>query len=110
MRITGDANQQVPNGPSLAAFLAAGIGAFALGFVVVLNEVGLFSPPALYAPAGGVSTRTTIAALVWLIAWVALHNRWKERDIAPWRIHALALVLTGLGILLTFPPLWTLIG
>ena len=30
------------NGPALAAFLAAGIGAFAMGLIVVLNEMGIF--------------------------------------------------------------------
>ena len=49
------------NGATMAAILSAGIGAFAVGFVVILNEAGLFTAPALYGPAGGVSGRTTIA-------------------------------------------------
>lgn len=98
------------NGAALAAFLAAGIGAFAMGFVVILNEAGLFAAPALYAPAGGVSGRTTIAAAVWLGAWGTLHHRWKGRDIAATRrIDAVTLLLICLGLLLTFPPVWTLL-
>src|SRR3546814_11456369 len=54
------------NGAALAAILAAGIGAFAIGLVVIVNETGLLAVPALYAPAGGVSGRTTLAALIWL--------------------------------------------
>jgi hypothetical protein len=48
--------------------LAAGIGAVAMGFFVILNEAGVFAAPALYGPAGGVTGRTTFATLVWLAA------------------------------------------
>jgi hypothetical protein len=93
----------------MAAFLAAGIGAFALGVIVLLNEGGVFAAPALYAPAGGVSGRTTLATAAWLTAWAVLHNRWKAREVAPGRVWAWTLILTGLGVLGTFPPLWRLL-
>ena len=97
------------NGAALAAFLAAGIGAFAMGIVVILNEAGLFSAPALYPPAGGVSGRTTFAALIWLIGWVVLHTRWKGRQLEAGRVRATTLILISLGVLLTFPPVWKLL-
>jgi hypothetical protein len=99
----------VANGAALASFLGAGIGSFAMGFLVILSEAGLFSAPTLYAPAGGVSGRTTFAAVAWLIAWGLLHNRWKGRQIDPRRVFAVTLVLIGLGIVATFPPLWALL-
>ena len=95
---------------SLAAILSAGIGAFAVGFVVILNEAGLFTAPALYGPAGGVSGRTTIAAVIWLVAWVILHNRWKSRHVEPGRVNRITLALILAGIILTFPPVWGLFG
>ena len=98
----------VRNGAAISAILAAGIGAFAMGFFVLLNEAGIFGVPALYAPAGGVSGRTTAATVVWLVAWGVLHSRWKHREIEPRRAYVLTLVLTGLGILATFPPVWSL--
>ncbi|HSJ97648.1 MAG TPA: hypothetical protein VLC53_11275 [Myxococcota bacterium] len=101
--------EAVTNGAALAAFLAAGIGAFALGMIVVLGETGLFAAPALYAPAGGVTGRTTLAAAVWLIGWAVLHRRWKDRQIGARTVYALSLLLIGLGILLTFPPVWKLL-
>jgi hypothetical protein len=97
------------NGSAMAAFLGAGIGAFAMGAIVLLNEAGIFAAPALYAPAGGVSGRTTLAGIVWVIGWGLLHTRWKAREIAPRRICAVTAALTGLGILATFPPLWGLL-
>lgn len=97
------------NGSAMAAFLGGGIGAFAIGAVVLLNEAGIFAAPALYAPAGGVSGRTTLATIVWLIAWAVLHNRWKAREIAPRRVGVVTLVLTALGVLGTYPPVWGLL-
>jgi hypothetical protein len=93
----------------MASFLGAGIGAFGMGAIVLLNELGIFAAPSLYAPAGGVTGRTTLATIVWLIAWGVLHARWKARDIAPGRVYAMTLTLIGLGVLGTFPPVWALL-
>lgn len=109
MTTTEGRRTEVANGAAMAAFLAAGIGAFATGFIVILNEAGLFAAPALYAPAGGVSGRTTFAAVIWLIGWAVLHNRWKDRQVESRRVHILTVTLIGLGILLTFPPVWKLL-
>ena len=100
----------VTNGAALAAFLAAGIGAFAMGLVVLLKEVGLFSAPAIYGPSGGVTGRTALAAVLWLIAWAVLHRRWRGRQIDDRRVHQVTLGLIGLGVLLCFPPLWGILG
>lgn len=97
------------NGAALAAFAAAGFGAFAMGLIVILNEAGLFSPPALYGPAGGVSGRTTLAVVLWLVTWVLLHRRWKSRQLDSRRIAAMTVILIALGIVGTFPPTWSLL-
>ena len=96
----------VPNGAAMAAILAAGIGAFAMGLLVVLHETGLFVSLTLYAPAGGLSGRTTFAVIVWLVAWGALHTRWNRRTVEAKSVFGLTLVLVTLGLLATFPPVW----
>jgi hypothetical protein len=98
------------NGAAMASVLAAAIGAFAMGLFVILNETGLFAAPTLYGPAGGVTGRTTFATLVWLAAWGVLHARWRTREIAPGGVYALTLLLVGVGLLGTFPPLWVLVS
>jgi hypothetical protein len=98
-----------PNGAALAAFLAAGIGASAIGVFVILNEAGLFTAPTLYGPAGGVSGRTSFAAAVWLIAWGILHRRWAPRQVDGRGAWGLTLVLIALGVIATLPPLWELL-
>lgn len=97
-----------PNGTAIAAFLAAAIGAFSMGLFVILNETGLFAAPALYEPAGGVTGRTTLAVLVWLIAWWLLHRRWQGREVGARGAYLATLLLLGLGILLCTPPVWGL--
>lgn len=99
-----------PNGAAMAAFLAAGIGAFAVGLFVLLNEMGIFAAPTLYGPAGGVSGRTTFAMVVWLVAWGVLHARWRNREVPARRVGAVTAVLTVLGILGTFPPFWGVVS
>lgn len=103
-----DVAQPVSNGAAMAAFLSAGIGAFAVGGVVLLNEAGVLAMPSLYAPAGGVSGRTTAAAAIWLVAWAVLHLRWRGRQIDAARIDRWTLGLIVLGVVATFPPVWSL--
>ncbi len=110
MESTADRTDAMPNGAALAAFLGAGIGAFAMGFVIILNELGIFTPPTLYAPSGGVTGRTTLAALLWLIAWAVLHHRWKGRHVAPGRVVGWTMALIALGLVLSFPPVWGMVG
>ena len=98
-----------PNGAAMAAFLAAGIGGFAMGLVVILNETGLFVAPTLYGPAGGVTGRTTLAMVVWLAAWAVLHSRWKDRQVGDRGVYTAALLLLALGIALCTPPVWGLL-
>ena len=97
------------NGAAMAAVLGAGIGSFAMGAFVLLNETGLFAAPTLYGPAGGVTGRTTFATIVWLLAWTVLHARWKSREVAPGPVFTWTAVLVVLAILGTFPPLWGLL-
>ena len=97
-----------PIGAALAAFVAAGIGVFAMGLISFLDATGILAVPALYDPAGGVTGRTALAVLVWLVAWAVLHSRWKLRDGDARRAHLITVVLTLLGILLAFPGIWAL--
>lgn len=96
------------NGAAMAAFLAAGVGAFALGLFVVLHESGLFSAPSLYGPAGGLSGRTAFAVVTWWIAWGFAHRAWRGRSVDARRVFTVTLVLIALGLVATFPPVWPL--
>ncbi|MCC7043979.1 MAG: hypothetical protein IT183_08955 [Acidobacteria bacterium] len=97
---------RVANGAALAAVLGAGIGSFAMGVFVLANEAGVFTAPSLYGPAGGLSGRSTFAAIAWLAAWGMLHARWRNRNVAPVPVAFWTLLLVGLAVVATFPPVW----
>lgn len=99
----------IPAGGALAAVVAAGIGAFALGLLVIADEAGIFTAPSLYGPSGGLSGRSTLAVIAWLIAWGILHARWRNKNVAVGRVLTWALVLVVLGVVMTFPPVWKLL-
>lgn len=96
----------LPNGSGAAAILSAGIGAFMVGVLAVAVDKSAFLKNLFifYKPTGPLSGVTTSAILVWLIAWGILDWRWRKRNVALGRINAIALVLLGLSLLLTFPP------
>jgi hypothetical protein len=110
VRVSLEREDTLPNGAAMAAFLAAGIGASAMGLFVILNEAGVFAAPTVYGPTGGLSGRTTLAVVAWAVAWGVLHSRWKTRQLSPQPIVAATLLLIALGVLLTFPPVWSLVS
>ena len=96
----------LPNGSGAAAVLSAGIGAFMVGVLAIAADKSAFfkSLFVFYKPTGPLSGVTTVAILVWLIAWGILEGRWRKQNVAMGRISVMALVLLGLSLLLTFPP------
>jgi hypothetical protein len=97
----------LPNGSGAAAILSAGIGCFmipvfaiAAGKSAAINNLFVF-----YKPTGPLSGVTTSAIVVWLIAWAFLDWRWRRRTVALRRTNAVAFLLLGLSLLLTFPSL-----
>lgn len=96
----------MPNGPGAAAILAAGIGCFALGVLAVVADrvASLGRTMIFYRPTGPLSGVTTSAVVVWLVAWAILEWRWRRKTVNARSIAAVALVLLGLSLLLTFPP------
>ena len=99
--------QDMPNGAAGAAILAAGIGCFMVALFALMADKIAFVKGAMvfYKPTGPLSGVTTCAILVWLIAWVILNRLWGKRMLSLGKINATALVLLGLALLLTFPPI-----
>ena len=101
---------ELPNGLAAAALLAGGIGACALGVTTLLNEAspGISNFFKFYLPAGPLSGKTTVAVIIWLVAWAILGYRWKDKDVDFAKVSLWALILLGLGLLGTFPPFFDL--
>lgn len=94
------------NGPIAAAVLSCGIGSFALGVLAVAGDGSKSVAAALnfYNPTGPLSGVTTVAIALWIVCWIVLAARWRNKTLAFARVSAFAFVFLALGLLLTFPP------
>ena len=63
------------------------------------NKLMLF-----YPPSGALTGETTIAIVVWLVAWVVLARLWRDSNRALGPVNLASFVLLAGGLLLTFPP------
>lgn len=99
---------KIPNGPGAAAILAAGIGCAMVGILAFAAEAS--KPVAnmlnFYNPVGPLSGKTTVAIIVWLVAWFVLSRLWQNKSVAMGSVNIAAFVLLAVGFLLTFPPVW----
>ena len=98
----------VAAGVAAATFISSGIGALVLGLMTTgaVLSAGLKDALNLWNPAGPLSGKTTVAIIVWLISWVLLNSLWKGKDMDLRKSFIITLVLIGLGILFTFPPVF----
>ena len=103
---------RVATGEAAAAFLAGGIGCFALGLLVTLTEipalVDLKNALVWSAPVGPLSGKTGVATIAFLLAWAISHFTLKDKDVNLKSFVIAAGVLTALGFLMTFPPFFDL--
>jgi len=103
--------EAIPNGPGAAAILAAGIGSAALGVFALAGDAfsainRLFT---FYKPSGALSGVSTVAVIVWLVAWYVLARRWATATVAMAQVNVAAFMLLAVGVLLTFPPFMDLL-
>ena len=99
-------SEGIVNGPAAAAILTAGVGCFVLGVLVVATDGSkpLAKLLTFYTRTGPLSGVSTVAILVWIAAWLLLARVWGSKRVAIAKVNAIALVLLGMGLLLTFPP------
>jgi hypothetical protein len=99
---------KIPNGPGAAAILAAGIGCAMVGILAFAAEASkpIANMLNFYNPVGPLSGKTTVAIIVWLVAWFVLSRLWQNKSVAMAPVNVAAFILLAVGFLLTFPPVW----
>lgn len=100
--------KSLPTGPGAAAMISAGIGALTIGILTtgaVISEA-LKNFLNFYNPSGPLSGKTSVGVLLWLVSWLFLNARWKDKDYDLSRAFNIALVLIAIGLILTFPPVF----
>lgn len=102
---------ELPNGPGAAAILAAGIGCAAMGIFAFAGDAwsGIGKALNVYNPVGTLSGVSTLAIIVWLVAWFVLSRMWAHRNVAVGAVNLAAFLLLIVGFLLTFPPFMDLL-
>jgi len=98
----------LPTGPAAAALIASGIGTLVIGLMTtgaVLSE-GLKNFLNWWNPAGPLTGKVGIGIIFWLVSWILMHTMWKNRDYDLGKAFTITLVLIGLGLLFTFPPVF----
>ncbi len=98
----------IPTGPAAAALISSGIGTLTIGLMTTLAviSVGLKSFLTWWDPVGSLTGKTGIGIIAWLISWVVLNTIWKDKDYDLGKAFTITLVLIGLGLALTFPPIF----
>ena len=99
---------KVTTGPAAAALISSGIGTLFIGLFTtgaVLSE-GLREFLNWWNPAGPLTGKTGLAVILWLASWIVMHTRWKDKESDLGRAFIITLVLIGLGLLFTFPPVF----
>jgi lysylphosphatidylglycerol synthetase-like protein (DUF2156 family) len=94
-----------PNGVAAAAILAAAIGVFVLGLMIVTTEaVPAWKTAVTFsAPVGPLSGKTDFMVGAYVISLAALTAVWRGKTVNFGRIWTVSLVLMALGFLGSFP-------
>ncbi|HYY81781.1 MAG TPA: hypothetical protein VFD04_21745 [Actinomycetes bacterium] len=110
MQPANEIEQIEPNGGIVAATVAAGAGCAVLGVLTVLCAA--FQPFAdlltLYAPSGPLTGKATVSTIIYVIIWVNLHFRLRDRELSLSKSFLVTLTLLGIGLAGTFPPVYQL--
>jgi hypothetical protein len=108
---SGAPGEDIPNGRGAAAILAAGIGCAAVGVLAILRDAfpAIASALNFYKPSGPLSGVTTVAVVIWLVAWFLLARRWRDAKVELGKVNTAAFILLAVGLLLTFPPFMDLL-
>jgi hypothetical protein len=100
-----------PNGPVAAALLAGGIGSAVLGLLTFGAEASEVIKNLLnwYKPVGPLMGKSSMGIIIFVLSWVILNSLWKGKETNFNRIATIALALVVLGLIFTFPPVWSLL-
>ena len=108
--VTRPISSDQPNGPIAAALIASGGGSTAIGIVTVLAQANTSVANALawYAPVGSLSGQIGIGLIAYFASWIVLHLTLRGKNINFAWAMTVALLMLVIGLLGTFPPVFTL--
>ncbi|MBI3241523.1 MAG: hypothetical protein HYZ49_04435 [Chloroflexi bacterium] len=101
---------ELPNGPVAASLVAGGLGSATIGLMTVLAEASEPFKNSLnwWNPAGPLTGKSLVGVIVFFVSWLVLHLIFRGKEVNFARASTIALILLGLGLLMTFPPFFDL--
>ena len=98
-----------PDGPAAAVMIASGLGVFTLGLMTTLAVINGSVKSFLEwfqfdQGVGALAGKSTVAVLVFFVAWLVLYLIWREKDVVLKTSFYIGLGLGILGVIGTFPP------
>jgi hypothetical protein len=93
-----------------AALIAGGVGSFVLGLAVVGAEAnaGIKSFLTWISSVGPLSGKVGVSVIAFVLSWIILHFVLRDHTLKLTTSFVIAVILLGLGLLLTFPPVFVL--
>lgn len=100
--------KEIPTGPAAAAMIASGLGALTIGLLTTGSVIitGLKDALNWWSPAGALTGKSGVGVIVWLVSWIVMNALWKDKESDLGKAFVITLVLIGLGLLFTFPPIF----
>lgn len=95
-------------GAAAAALLAAGAGCLTLGVLTVATQVSSAVADGLaFSPkVGPLSGQAIVSAIVFFVTWKGLERVLRGRSVSEGRVYLASAVMVGIGLVLTFPPVY----
>jgi hypothetical protein len=101
-----------PNGPAVAAVLAAAAGVFTIGFLDAAGEVvGTIRNILTWnRDIGSITGKAGVTIIVWLLVWAFLSARYRGQNVDASRLLMISWVLIIVGFVLTLPVVGAALG
>ncbi len=99
-------------GFAAATLMGGGFGVALFGILTFIGERFVSTQPGLTLSkeVGPLSGKATFAVVGWLVGWAILAVVLRNRNVSEKATYWITGILIALGFLLTFPPVWKLLG
>ncbi|MBK7961589.1 MAG: hypothetical protein IPK04_10575 [Bdellovibrionales bacterium] len=97
---------------ALISLIACGIGSLTLGILICAAEENGVVKSFLnfYNPVGPLAGKTTFAVVAYVVSWFILSQVYSQKTLDFGKAIKTTFVLIGLGIVLSFPPVFMMFG
>ena len=99
-------------GFTAATLIGGGFGVALFGVITFISErwISTQAGLTLTTSVGPLSGKATYAVIGWLIGWAILAIVLRNRNVSERATYWITAIMVAVGFLLTFPPVWKLLG